>query len=268
MPRSTAKKSDAPDANAPPVASRELSEDATWDEIFREWRRSGDAGLREKLILQHHRLVAHLARRFAERGEPLEDLVQHGMIGLIQALDHFDIERGVQFSTFATPRIIGEIRRFFRDRSRGVRVPRRIQELSRDITHQVETLTQKFNRSPTYAEIALHLSVSEEEVIEAVELGRALNPLSLEDTPTYGESPLTLAERVGRLDPEIVGFEDREALREALEQLAPEQRDVLRAAYFGGHSQTEIARQMHVSQMHISRLLRRSLTELRRIMDE
>lgn len=197
----------------------------------------------------------------------MDDIVQQGMIGLIYALDHFNPRRGVRFVTFAAPTIIGEIRRYFRDRSRSVRVPRRVQELHQIILSKIELLTQEFNRSPTYREIADSLDMRVEEVIEVLESGRALDPVSL-DEPQRDDEQVSLAERIGEIDPVLEQTQEYADLSEALGRLSEKHRQVLFSAYFDNKSQAEIAAEMKVSQMHISRLLRAALKELRKELEE
>ena len=238
-----------------------------FEQLYRQWRESDDPALREKLILMHRSLVIYLARRFADRGESMDDVVQQGMIGLIYALDHFDLARGVRFATFATPTIIGEIRRYFRDKSRGVRVPRRVQEMHQAILTKIESLTQEFNRSPTYREIAQALSLPVEDVIETLESSRALDAISL-DEPYAGDDLIPLAERIGEVDEALVFSDEQSLLRAALSRLPEKHRVVLHHAYFENKSQVEIADLLHVSQMHVSRLLRSALDQLRRHLEE
>jgi len=239
-----------------------------FDHIFALWKQNSDPRLRERLILMHRNLVTFLARRFVERGELLEDVMQVGMLGLIYAIDSFDPSRGLKFSTYAIPTIAGEIRRYFRDKVSGMRVPRRLHELYASLQGQIEALTQQLDRSPTYAEIASSLQLEVEEVVEALELGAVLDPNSL-DSFAFGddEEGTTLADQVGALDPHIAAIEEYSTLQAALEQLEPKKREVLELTYFEGYSQADVARRLNVSQMHISRLLRRSLADLRALLD-
>ena len=256
--------SPAPRQNAAPLNARVQAQEE-FEQLFALWKETGDPKLRDRLILRHRNLVLYLSRRFAERGELLEDVVGIGMVGLINALDSFDPARGVKFSTFATPTIAGEIRRYFRDKVAGMRVPRRVQELNSTIHARIEELTQQLNRSPTYPEIAYAMGIEVEEVVELMELGQVLDPMSLDDA-IFGDddSAANLSDTLGALDPDIASFEDNQALESALARLSKEQRRVLELAYFEGHSQAEIARLQKVSQMHVSRLMRKALTQLRR----
>lgn len=240
-----------------------------FDRMFALWKQNSDPRLRERLILMHRNLVTFLARRFVERGELLEDVMQVGMLGLIYAIDSFDPARGLKFSTYAIPTIAGEIRRFFRDKVAGMRVPRRLHELYASLQGHIEVLTQQLDRSPTYAEIAASLQLEVEEVVEALELGAVLDPNSL-DSFAFGdeEEGATVADQIGALDPHIAAIEEFSTLQAALEQLEPKKREVLELTYFQGFSQADVARRLGVSQMHISRLLRRSLADLRALLDE
>lgn len=238
-----------------------------FETLFVQWKQSGDPVLRERLILSQRNLVTYLARRFLDRGELSEDVMQIGMVGLINALDAFDPSRGLKFSTFAIPTISGEIRRYFRDKMWGMRVPRRMQELYVVIQNRAEELTQKLDRSPTYAEIAFSLQIEVEEVVEVLELGHALDPQSLDD-PVFGEEGSNLADTIGGLDPDLQASEEHAALQMALARLTENERRVLEMAYFQGFSQADIARRLGVSQMHISRLLRRALGQLRHLLED
>lgn len=256
-------------ASAPAVktGARGAASPSDFDALFMQWKQSGDPLLRERLILSQRNLVTYLARRFLDRGELSEDVMQIGMVGLINALDGFDPSRGLKFSTFAIPTISGEIRRYFRDRMWGMRVPRRMQELYVVIQNRAEELTQKFDRSPTYAEIAFSLQLEVEEVVEVLELGHALDPQSLDD-PVFGDEGSNLADTIGGLDPDLQASEEHAALQMALARLTENERRVLEMAYFQGFSQADIARRLGVSQMHISRLLRRALGQLRHLLED
>lgn len=240
---------------------------ANFDALFWQWKASGDPQIRERLILSQRSMVIYLARRFMDRGELFEDVLQIGMVGLINALDGFDASRGIRFSTFAIPSISGEIRRYFRDKVSGIRVPRRMQELYILIQNRLDEMTQKLDRSPTYAEIALELGVEVEEIVETMEMGSALDPHSLDDQ-VHGEDGTSLADTIGSLDPDLQAYEEHASLQMALARLTEKERRVLEMAYFQGHSQADIARKLGVSQMHISRLLRRALGELRHLLEE
>ena len=240
---------------------------AEFERVFVEWKATGDPRLRERLILMNRSMVIFLARRFMDRGELFEDVLQVGMLGLIYALDGYNLERGVKFSTFAIPTISGEIRRYFRDKVSGMRVPRGLQELHSQLQTRIEELTQQLDRSPTYAEIAFSLKIEVEQVVEAMELGSAIDPLSIDDR-FYGEESATIAESIGAPDPQLHAYEEHAALQAALEKLPAQERRVLEMNFFEGHSQAEIARRLNVSQMHISRLLRRSLAQLKELLED
>jgi RNA polymerase sigma-B factor len=219
--------------------------------------------LREKLVEIHLPLVEHLARRFRNRGEPLDDLVQVATIGLIKSVDRFDPGRGVEFSTYATPTIVGEIKRHFRDKGWAVRVPRRLQELRLALTSATAELSQQHGRAPTVAELAAHLRLSEDDVLEGLESANAYSTLSL-DVPEQGEqdSPL-VADSLGAEDEELEGVEYRESLKPLLAKLPPREKKILLLRFFGNMTQSQIAEEIGISQMHVSRLLARTLAQLR-----
>ncbi len=223
----------------------------------------GRARLRDQLVEIHLPLVEYLARRFRNRGEPLDDLVQVATIGLIKSVDRFDLERAVEFSTYATPTIVGEIKRHFRDKGWAIRVPRRLQELKLSLTKATSELSQKNGRSPTVAELAKHLGLTEEEILEGLESANAYSAVSL-DAPDGGDddSP-AVADSLGVVDDALEGVEYRESLKPLLDKLAPREKRILLLRFFGGMTQSQIAGELGISQMHVSRLLARTLAALR-----
>jgi len=220
------------------------------------------AELRNALVRMHLPLVEHLARRFRNRGEPLDDLTQVATIGLIKSVDRFDPERGVEFSTYATPTVVGEIKRHFRDKGWAVRVPRRLQELRLSLTTATAELSQQHGRAPTVHELAERLSISEEEVLEGLESANAYSTLSLDVPDTDDESP-AVADTLGAEDDALEGVEYRESLKPLLEQLPPREKKILLLRFFGNMTQSQIAQEVGISQMHVSRLLARTLAQLR-----
>jgi len=220
------------------------------------------ANLRNQLVRMHLPLVEHLARRFRNRGEPLDDLTQVATIGLIKSVDRFDPERGVEFSTYATPTVVGEIKRHFRDKGWAVRVPRRLQELRLSLTTATAELSQQYGRSPTVHELAEKLAISEEEVLEGLESANAYSTLSLDVPDTDDESP-AVADTLGAEDEALEGVEYRESLKPLLEDLPPREKRILLLRFFGNMTQSQIAQEVGISQMHVSRLLARTLAQLR-----
>ncbi|WP_239377267.1 RNA polymerase sigma factor SigF [Frankia sp. Cj5] len=222
------------------------------------------AEIRDQLVRMHLPLVEYLARRFRNRGEPLDDLTQVATIGLIKSVDRFDPERGVEFSTYATPTIVGEIKRHFRDKGWAIRVPRRLQELKLSLTKATSELSQTLGRSPTVSEIAAHLQMTEEEVLEGLESANAYSAVSL-DAPDSGddEAP-AVADTLGVQDESLEGVEYRESLKPLLEKLPPREKRILLLRFFGNMTQSQIAAELGISQMHVSRLLARTLAQLRR----
>ncbi|HEU4675576.1 MAG TPA: RNA polymerase sigma factor SigF [Motilibacteraceae bacterium] len=220
--------------------------------------------LRDALVEQHLALVEHLARRFRNRGEQYDDLVQVGTIGLIKSVDRFDVERGVEFSTYATPTIVGEIKRHFRDKGWAVRVPRRLQELRLALTTATSELSQRNGRSPTVAELAAHLNLSEEEILEGLESANAYSTLSLDAGDQGGdEEGVAVVDTLGMEDEGLEGVEYRESLKPLLERLPAREKKILMLRFFRNMTQSEIAREVGISQMHVSRLLARTLAQLR-----
>jgi len=231
-----------------------------------------DAGLaesarleaRDALVTLHLPLVEHCARRFRNRGEPFEDLVQVGTIGLIKSIDRFDRGRGVEFSTYATPTIIGEIKRYFRDKGWAIRVPRRLQELRMQISSTTAELTQALGRSPTPRELAEAIGCTVEEIIEGIESSNAYSTLSLDAADDVGdEGGVSMLEMMGLDDVELEHIEIRESIKPLLEALPAREKRILLLRFFRNKTQSEIAEEIGVSQMHVSRLLTRTLDQLR-----
>jgi RNA polymerase sigma-B factor len=220
------------------------------------------SGLREQAIEAWLPLARHLAKRYTGRGEPTDDLVQTATIGLIKAVDRFDPERGIDFAGYAIPTIIGEIKRHFRDRTWSVRVPRRLQELRLAITEANNTLTHTLGRPPMVADVAAHLGLTEEEVLEGLEGARAYNATSL-STPVGAEGSTELGDTLGGEDTEYELAELRVSLGPALATLDERERTIVALRFHGNLTQSQIAERVGVSQMHVSRLLARALTKLR-----
>ena len=232
--------------------------------LLRRYHEHGDLQAREQLIEQYMSLVRSLARRYSYRGEQLEDLVQIGAIGLIKAIDRFDLERGVELTTYATPNIIGEIKRHFRDKGWSVRVPRGLQELNVQLSRLVEQLTVQLSRSPTIPELAKAAGVEEEEVLEALESGRAYTSLSLSVGGGGGDDDdLDPLESLGTEEHQYEVSEDRAVLAPGFKALDERERKILQLRFFEGLTQSQIAQQVGISQMHVSRLIRRSLEKIR-----
>ncbi|HEY3397396.1 MAG TPA: SigB/SigF/SigG family RNA polymerase sigma factor [Armatimonadota bacterium] len=242
-------------------------EDRTTIDLFRELRSTNDPALRAHFIAQHEGLVRHVAKDYHDSGEPFEDIMSVGMLGLIHAVDRFDPERGTKFATFAVPTIRGEIQRYFRDHTWGIRVPRRIQELSLKAREMRDRLALERGRPPTYAEVARALSVPEEDLVEALEVGRQYDSISLEaivaDEESTGRSNL---DRAGEEDERLTDLAEHDQLARALRQLPPRERVVLVLRFFQELSQQEVGRRLGVSQMHVSRLQQQALGKLRKIL--
>ena len=219
--------------------------------------------IRDELVKTHLPLVEYLARRFRNRGELHDDLVQVATIGLIKSVDRFDLGRGVEFSTYATPTIVGEIKRHFRDKGWAIRVPRRLQELKLALAKATSELAHRNGRSPTVAELAHYLGMSEEDVLEGLESANAYSTISL-DTPESGDSDaLAVADTLGVADESLEGVEYRESLKPLLDELPSREKRILLLRFFGNMTQSQIAAELGISQMHVSRLLARTLARLR-----
>ncbi|MBC5825664.1 MAG: SigB/SigF/SigG family RNA polymerase sigma factor [Candidatus Eremiobacteraeota bacterium] len=234
--------------------------------LFVSYSKERTSKLRDELVVAHLNLVRYLAVRFANRGEPLDDLIQVGTVGLIKAIDRFDVERGVEFTTYATPTVIGEIKRYFRDRGWAIKVPRRLQELNLAVNRAVEALSVDLGRSAMVCDLAKHLKVSDEEIIEAQELGQAYNLLSLDsEMSAEGDAKATtLLDYIGNQDGDLELLEDRANLERALHVLDRRERIILYLRFYENVSQTEIAARLNVSQMHVSRLQQRALHKLKK----
>ncbi len=244
--------------------ARRVLEKAEARMLFRRFHKSRDPALRDELVLAHESLAIYLARKFADRGEPLEDIVQVARIGLLKAVDRYDPTRGIEFTTYATPTIVGEIKRHFRDKLWAIRVPRRLRELNYTLMRAVEELSQRLGRSPTIQEIAGATGVPFDDVLEALEVGRAYSLISLDAEPSEGdeEHAVSLIESVGGEDPALEHLEDRATLQWALGMLPERLRQIVHMRFFEDLSQAEIARRLGISQMHVSRILREALARL------
>ena len=215
---------------------------------------------RDELISLHTPLAEHLARRFEHRGEPYDDLVQVALIALMKAIERFEPERGLEFSTYATPTVIGELKRHLRDKGWALRVPRRLQELRLQITQESAALTQRLGRSPTAAELATHVGCTVEEIVEGLESGNAWATLSLDATEDDGTSVVAT---LGGPDKGLGLIEFRESLRPLISQLTPRERRVLLMRFFHNFTQSQIATELGMSQMQVSRMLAKTLGRLR-----
>ena len=232
-------------------------------ELFRRFKEEGDMDAREKLVMSHLNLVRFIANKFKNRGEPIDDLIQVGYLGLLKAIDRFDPSRGLEFTTFATPTIMGEIKRHFRDKGWSVRVPRRLQELSAKVNQATDTLTSQLQRSPTIAEIADYLDATVDEVLEAMESSSAYSSVSLE-APSGADDDDTpsVIDRYATEDSDLAFTDDRIIIEEALASFSPRERDVIEMRFLKGMTQIEIAEKLGIFQVQVSRLLCRTLKKI------
>ena len=218
--------------------------------------------LRDTLVREHMPVAEHIARRFSHRGESQEDLTQVATLGLINAVDRFDPERGVDFLSYAVPTIMGEVRRHFRDTGWAVRMPRRLQELHLSVSSAISSLSQELGRAPTPSELATHIGISKDDVYKGLEAGNAYRSASLDELLTDTDE-IPLGDAIGERDAELAEVENREAIRPLLDELDERERKILLMRFFRSMTQTQIAEQIGISQMHVSRLLARTLSWLR-----
>lgn len=226
--------------------------------------------LRDRLIVANVNLVHFLAARFIGRGENFDDLVQVGMVGLLKAIDRYEPQRGYEFSTYATPTIVGEIRRHFRDAGWSLHVPRRLRELAVTVTRAEERMTAALARTPTIGELADDIGLQPEEILEALELLQTATPLSIESADLHLEGSATakLAEKLAVEDEDFSLLEDRVRVEGAMQTLSGRERIVVQLRFFDGLSQAHVAERLDVSQMQISRLQHRALEKLRNALEE
>jgi RNA polymerase sigma-B factor len=222
--------------------------------------------IREQLVNAYHDFVYFLARKFQNRGEPLDDIVQVGYLGLIKAIERFDPDLGYEFTTFATLTVAGEIKRHFRDKGTAIRFPRRLQELHQSVVRVNEQMKNELGREPAVAELAERLGVTPDDVTEAMEIGPAYVPLSLDQpvASSDGQDSRSVSEQIGSPDPELDRVEMRDVLDRAMEHLTPRERSIMAMRFYEQMSQSEIARRLGISQMHVSRLQRAALEQLRK----
>jgi RNA polymerase sigma-B factor len=253
-------------ADVPVAPFRGKDESEKLDQyLLRRYHLHGDRNARDQLITMYLPLVRSLARRYASRGEHFDDLVQVGAIGLIKAIDRFDLSRGVELTTYATPNIVGEIKRYFRDKGWSVRVPRGLQELNIRLNKVIDELVPKLQRSPTINELAEAASATPEEVLEALESSQAYNSVSLNASSNgeSGEEDAGLIDYIGGEEAAYSTMDDRTTLAPGFAKLDKRERYILHLRFFEGLTQSQIAERVGISQMHVSRLIRRSLERLR-----
>ncbi len=237
------------------------------DALLLAYHREGNLEARDRALVELMPLVRALASRYAGRGEPLEDLVQVGSIGLIKAVDRFDVDRGVDFPSYAVPTIVGEIRRHFRDKAWAMHVPRRLKELSLRLSRVLDQLTNELGRSPTIAELAAAAGVEEEEAIDALDSMNAYSTRSL-DAPFDDSSDDSLSEKLGEDEGGYAEIEDGTLVAAGLDALDERERQIVELRFFHELTQSQIASEIGISQMHVSRLLRRALATMRGRIEE
>ncbi len=226
------------------------------------------ARLRDELVRGHLPVAQHIARRFSRRGEPEEDLEQVATLGLINAVDRFDPERGTDFLSYAVPTITGEVRRHFRDQAWSMRVPRRLKDLNVTLSASMSAMSQTLGRAPNAAELAEHLGIGKEEVLEALEASNAYRSGSLDEMLVDDPDSGTMSDLLGEADAALEQVEYQQTLTPLLERLPQRERTIIKLRFFGNMTQSQIAEQVGISQMHVSRLLARTLAQLRTEIDD
>ena len=211
--------------------------------------------------MSHLNLVRFLASKFKNRGEPLDDLIQVGTIGLIKAIDRFDPDRGLEFTTYATPTVLGEIKRHFRDKGWSVRVPRRLQELSAKVNQATDELTKKLQRTPSTEEVAAN------EVLEAMESSSAYTSVPLEGGGSDEDETPAVIDHYASVDEDLTSADDRMVIEDTIRDFSPREQEVIRMRFNDGLTQIEIAKRLGISQVQVSRLLRRTLKKLQEKVD-
>jgi RNA polymerase sigma-B factor len=254
-------------ANAPPPFLQPNSDRAREERLlFTRLAERQDAALRDQLVERYLPLARQLARRYQRPDEPLDDLMQVAALGLVKAIDRFDVSREIAFSSYAVPTILGEIKRHFRDRTWSVRVPRDLQEMALKVERAVGELTRDLHRSPSVPELARHLEITEEAALEALQAAGAYHASSL-DVPRGGESADagadTLADTIRADDSSYDRAEDRATIDQLMRSITPREREVLRLRFEQDMTQAEIGEVIGVSQMQVSRLIRQAVARLR-----
>ena len=252
----------------PAVVDEISARDQSTDELLHLYQKQREPRLRDLIIERHEALVRSLAHKFARPGVPAEDLVQSAWIALIGALDRFDPSHETKFSTYAVHCMVGEIKRYFRDRTWAIKVPRYLQEIAANLHRMEDELYRRLQREPSITEMAEAFSISEEDLVQAMEMYRAYQTQRLEERREMedGNDSLALGETVGRRDPDMEVVVEQAPLHEALAHLDERKQRILKRRFFEGYSQQEVADELGLSQMHISRLERSALQQLRESM--
>ena len=235
------------------------------DKLLESWWETRDLSIRDQLVASHLPLVVRLCRRFQHLGEPMDDLIQVGTIGLIKAIDKYAPERGNKLAAFAIPVVVGEIKNYFRDHGWAVKLPRKLQQHRLLVDRTVEDITQRLGRSPTIPEIGRAAGLSDDEVYEAMEVERYGRPLSLDAHQERDDGPesSTIMDYLGEDDPDLECLAERMDLKEAIVAVDPREQEILYLKFYSGLSQSAIAQRLGISQMHVSRLQRNALAKLK-----
>ncbi|MGH9110724.1 MAG: SigB/SigF/SigG family RNA polymerase sigma factor [Acidimicrobiales bacterium] len=242
-------------------------DDGGLDQRFREFQATGQRAVRNGLVEAHRGLAARIANDYRGRGVELDDLVQIAMLGILKAVERFDPDRGIPFSPFASRTVNGEIKRYFRDRTWAVRPPRSTQERHLDLRRATAALSARIGRPPTVGELAAELDISDDDVLDAMEAGAAYRATSLDARRPGDEDGASLAERLPGGEPPSRPVEMRVLVAQLLGTLPEREAEIVRLRFYDELTQSEIAERLGISQMHVSRLIRRCLLDLREILD-
>lgn len=245
------------------VSSSTLNDDI--DALFIKYRQTLDKNIRNEIVSRYLYLAEIISKKFLNRGIDYEDIYQVASIALIKAVERFDMDKGVKFVSFATPTIIGEIKRFFRDKGSVIRIPRRIYEVYQKVNHAREHLMQKLQRAPKVEEIAEYLGINEETVLEIVESWNAYKVQSFEQS-VYTDDDIELHETIGEEDYTFERIENRDYLKKSLDKFNDVEKEFIKLRYFGGKTQRQIADKFGVSQMYVSRMEKKVLNKFRKIL--
>ncbi|MCC2669254.1 MAG: sigma-B/F/G subfamily polymerase sigma-28 factor, polymerase sigma-B factor [Armatimonadetes bacterium] len=237
--------------------------------LISRYAQTRDARLRTEIIERHEALVRSVAHKFVRAGVQVEDLVQCGWIALIGAVDRFDPSHQTKFSTYAVHCIVGEIKRYFRDKTWSVKVPRYLQEIAGSLRVTEDRLYRELRREPTVPEMAAALKITEEDLLQAMEVANAYQPIGLDDRHEMGDGndSMTRGEMIGTIDHDMVNVVEQAPVASAISTLDPRRQRIIRMRFFQGCSQQEVADELGVSQMHVSRLERSALQQLKRAME-
>lgn len=234
-------------------------------DLFLQYQQTGDVELRNIIFDKYKYMAEIISRKYNNKGIEHEDIFQTACMGLIFAIERFDVSKGFEFTSFATPTILGEIKKYFRDKGWAVKVPRKIQEISKKVNEANNLLSSQLNRAPTIKEIAEYVNFTEEEVLEAFEAGKMFNSQSLDEKfeMSGDDSDMSLMDVVGQEDTHFVKIENKDFIEKSLDKLNELEKEIIIKRFYSNKTQSEIAKELNISQMTVSRIEKKSLEKLR-----